>query len=131
MKRIIMEDAIIKAILKAENTLDSAKINLKHNQLLSAVSFSYFVYFWLVKAFLFKKDVFDETYHGIRNHFRQLYFDTNLIPSKYLIIWTELTNNRYKADYEIKCNFTKEEVQEMMTWTEEFLAFVKKNIDKL
>jgi uncharacterized protein (UPF0332 family) len=126
-----MENKISKAILKAENNYGAIHVNFKNGHLLSAVTFSYFTYFWLVKALLFKKDVYDETYHGIRGKFRELYFDTNLIPSKYLIIWSELTNNRYEADYEVKCNFTKEEVQEMITWTEEFLAFVKENIDKL
>jgi uncharacterized protein (UPF0332 family) len=126
-----MDVKITKAISKAEYNYESTQVNFKNGHLLSAVSSSYFTYFWLVKALLFKKEVFDETYHGIRNHFRQLYFNTNIIPSKYLIIWSELTNHRYEADYELRSSFTKEEVQEMITWTEDFLAFVKENIEKL
>ena len=60
-----------------------------------------------------------------------MYFDTNLIPSKYFIFWSELTKHREEADYELHSSFTKEEVQEMITWTEEFLDFVKENIEKL
>jgi len=40
-------------------------------------------------------------------------------------------NNRQDADDDLESDFTKEEVQEMITWTEEFLTFVKENIDKL
>jgi hypothetical protein len=35
------------------------------------------------------------------------------------------------ADYEAINDSTKEEVKEMITWTEDFLAFVKENIEKL
>jgi uncharacterized protein (UPF0332 family) len=125
-----MEVAVIKAIARAETTLDSAKINFEHNHLLSSVSCSYFAYFWLVKALLFRKNVFDETYKGIRRQFRELYVDTEIVPHKFVICWSEITNNREEADYELSPDFTNEDVQDMINYTEEFLGFVKGIIEK-
>ena len=38
---------------------------------------------------------------------------------------------RQNADYDLISSFTEEEIQEMIVWTEEFLTFVKENIEKL
>lgn len=38
---------------------------------------------------------------------------------------------RQNADYDLGSDFTKEEVQEMIDWTQEFLGYIKQNIEKL
>lgn len=50
-----MNIKITKAILKAEYNHGATQVNFKNGHLLSAVSSSYFTYFWLVKSLLFKK----------------------------------------------------------------------------
>ena len=122
---------IEKAILKAENNLEVAKMNKKLGYLLASVSSSYFAYFWLVKALLFKKEIFDETYRGIRNKFREIYLKTDIIPHKYGLYWSELTNYREEADYDLKSEFTREDIEAFINWTQEFLDYIKQNIEKL
>ena len=120
-----------KAILKAENNLESAKMNKKLGYLSASVSSSYFAYFWLVKALLFKKEIFDETYKGIRNKFRETYIKTDTIPYEYGLYWSELTNYREEADYDLNPEFTREDIEAFINWTQEFLDYIKQNIEKL
>ena len=54
-----------------------------------------------------------------------------MIPDKYGYYLSQLMTKRQTADYDIVSNFSEEEVQEMIVWTEEFLTFVKENIEKL
>ena len=67
----------------------------------------------------------------MKSKFSELYIKTGIIPEIYGKHLAKLMDYRQEADYDLESSFSEEEVQEMITWTEEFLAFVKENIDKL
>jgi uncharacterized protein len=80
---------------------------------------------------LFKKDIFVKSHNGVKTKFSELFIKTGIVPEKYGKNLSELMNDRQDADYDLESSFSEEEVQEMINWTEEFLDFVKENIDKL
>jgi uncharacterized protein (UPF0332 family) len=126
-----MDSNIELAILKSEDFLETGKDDLKANHILATVNRCYYAYFWLAKTLLFKKDIFVKTHNGVKSKFSELYIKTDIIPEIYGKNLAKLMDYRQVADYDLESNFTKEEVQEMINWTEEFLAFVKENIENL
>jgi uncharacterized protein (UPF0332 family) len=126
-----MDRNIELAILKSEDFLETGKDDLKANHISATVNRCYYAYFWLAKTLLFKKDIFVKTHNGVKSKFSELYIKTEIIPEIYGKHLAKLMDYRQEADYDLESNFSEEEVQEMIAWTEEFLAFVKKNIDKL
>jgi uncharacterized protein (UPF0332 family) len=126
-----MDKNIELAVLKSEDFLETGKDDLKANHILATINRCYYAYFWLARALLFKKDIFVKTHNGVKSKFSELYIKTDIIPEIYGKRLAKLMDYRQNADYDLENDFTKEEVQEMINWTEEFLAFVKENIDKL
>ena len=126
-----MESNLQNAILKADDFLETAKDNLKYNHLLAAVNRCYYSYFWVARGLLFEKNIFVKSHSGIKSKFSELFIKTQLIPDKYGYYLSQLMTKRQNADYDLVSSFTIEEVQEMIIWTEEFLDFVKENINKL
>ena len=80
---------------------------------------------------LFEKNIFVKTHSGVKSKFSELYIKTQLVPDKYGYYLSQLMMKRQNADYDLISCFTEEEIQEMIGWTEEFLTFVKENIEKL
>ena len=126
-----MEVNLQNAILKADDFLETAKDNVKLDHLLAAVNRCYYSYFWLARGLLFEKNIFVKTHSGVKSKFSELYIKTQLIPDKYGYYLSQLMTKRQTADYDLISSFSEEEVQEMINWTEEFLSFVKENIEKL
>lgn len=126
-----MDRNIELAILKSEDFLETGKDDLKSDHILAAVNRCYYAYFWLARTLLFKKDIFVKTHNGVKSKFSELYIKTDIIPEIYGKRLAKLMDYRQEADYDLESGFTEEEVQEMINWTEEFLAFVKENIEKL
>ena len=126
-----MDRNIELAILKSEDFLETSKDDLKADHILAAVNRRYYAYFWLAKTLLFKKDIFVKTHNGVKSKFSELYIKTDIIPEIYGKRLAKLMDYRQEADYDLESSFSEEEVQEMINWTEEFLNFVKENIDKL
>ncbi|PWK22949.1 uncharacterized protein (UPF0332 family) [Arcicella aurantiaca] len=117
--------------LKAYDTLESAKILLETGFESGAVNRIYYAYFWAVRGLLSQKDIFVKSHTGTQTKFAETYIKTGIIPEKYGKYLGRLEDKRTLADYEAINDFTKEEVKEMISWTEDFLAFVKENIEKL
>lgn len=126
-----MDRNIELAILKSEDFLETGKDDLKFNHILAAVNRCYYAYFWLAKTLLFKKDIFVKTHNGVKSKFSELYIKTDIIPEIYGKRLAQLMDYRQEADYNLESSFSEEEVKEMITWTEDFLAFVKENIENL
>jgi uncharacterized protein (UPF0332 family) len=126
-----MDRNIELAVLKSEDFLETGKDDLKANHISATVNRCYYAYFWLAKTLLFKKDIFVKTHNGVKSKFSELYIKTEIIPEIYGKYLAKLMDYRQEADYDLESSFSEEEVQEMINWTEEFLAFVKENIDKL
>jgi uncharacterized protein (UPF0332 family) len=126
-----MDKNIELAILKSEDFLETGKDDLKPNHILATVNRCYYAYFWLARALLFKKDIFVKTHNGVKSKFSELYIKTDIIPEIYGKHLSKLMDYRQVADYDLESHFTKEEVQEMIIWTEDFLAFIKENIENL
>jgi uncharacterized protein (UPF0332 family) len=117
--------------LKSYDILESAKVLLETGFEDGAVNRIYYAYFWAVKGLLSQKDIFVKSHSGTQAKFAETYIKTGIIPEKYGKYLGRLEDKRTLADYEAINDFTKEEVQEMITWTEDFLAFVKENTEKL
>ena len=117
--------------LKAYDTLESAKVLLETGFESGAVNRIYYAYFWAVRGLLSQKDIFVKSHTGTQTKLAEIYIKTGIIPEKYGKYLGRLEDKRTLADYEAINDFTKEEVQEMINWTEDFLTFVKENIEKL
>lgn len=126
-----MDKNIELEILRSEDLLDTAKDNVKINRPLVSVSSCYYACFWLARALISKQDVFVKTHTGVKSKFSELYIKTGLIPEIHGKTLSKLMDYRQDANYDLEPNFTEEKVQEMIVWTEEFLNFVKENIEKL
>lgn len=114
------------SLLKAFDNLESAKTLLKSGFEEGAVNRTYYAYFWVVRGLLPEKDILEKSHSGTQTKFAEHYTKTGIIPEKYGKYLGRLEDKRNLADFEVDTHFTKEEVQEMIGWTEEFLAFVKK-----
>ena len=125
-----MDRNIELAILKSEDFLETGKDDLKANHILATVNRCYYAYFWLAKALLFKKDIFVKTHNGVKSKFSELYIKTGIIPEIYGKNLAKLMDYRQEADYDLESDFTKDQVQEMIDWTQEFLDYIKQNIEK-
>jgi uncharacterized protein len=119
------------AIARSEDLIETAKDDFKLGHFLASVNRCYYAYFWLARTLLFKKNIFVKSHNGVKTKFSELFIKTKIVPEKYGKNLSELMNDRQDADYDLESSFTKEEVQEMINWTEEFLAFVKENIENL
>jgi uncharacterized protein (UPF0332 family) len=117
--------------LKSYDILESAKVLLETGFEDGAVNRIYYAYFWAVKGLLSQKDIFVKSHSGTQAKLAETYIKTGIIPEKYGKYLGRLEDKRTLADYEAINDFTKEEVLEMINWTEEFLSFVKENVDKL
>lgn len=126
-----MDKNIELAILRSEDLVETAKDNVKIDRLLVSVTSCYYACFWLAKALISKKEIFVKTHKGVKSKFSELYIKTGIIPEIYGKTLSKLMDYRQDADYDLEPDFKVEEVQEMITWTEDFLSFVKENIDKL
>ena len=126
-----MDRNIELAILKSEDFLETGKDDLKSNHISATVNRCYYAYFWLAKTLLFKEDIFVKTHNGVKSKFSELYIKTGIIPEIYGKHLAKLMDYRQEADYDLESSFSEEEVQQMTAWTEDFLAFVKENIEKL
>ena len=79
---------------------------------------------------LLEKDIFVKSHSGTQTKFAEHFIKTGIIPEKYGKYLGRLEDKRVLADYEVDIDFSKEDVQEMIEWTQEFLDYIKKNIDK-
>ena len=126
-----MDDNIDLAIERSEDLIQTAKDDFKLGHFLASVNRCYYAYFWLARTLLFKKEIFVKSHNGVKTKFSELFIKTGIVPEKYGKNLSELMNDRQDADYDLEANFTKEEVQEMIDWTQEFLDYIKQNIEKL
>jgi uncharacterized protein (UPF0332 family) len=126
-----MESNLQNAMEKAEDFLITAKDNLMYDHLLGAVNRCYYAYFWIVRGLLFEKDVFVKSHSGVKLKFSELFIKTQIIPDKYGYYLSKLMTKRQNADYDLGSDFTKEDVEEMITWTDDFLEYIKQNIERL
>ena len=118
------------SLLKAHNSLESAKALLEIGFEDGAVNRTYYAYFWAVRGLLLEKDIFVKSHSGTQSKFAEHFIKTRIIPEKYGKYLGRLEDKRVLADYEVGTNFTKAEVQEMIDWTQEFLDYIKQNIEK-
>lgn len=126
-----MDNKIGLAIERSEDLIQTAKDDFKLGHLLASVNRCYYAYFWLARTLLFKRDIFIKTHNGVKTKFSELFIKTGIIPEKYGKNLSELMSDRQDADYDLESKFTNEQVQEMIDWTEDFLEYIKQNIERL
>jgi uncharacterized protein (UPF0332 family) len=124
-------DDLEEEFLKVYDTLDSAKYLLEGGFKEGAVNRIYYAYFWAAKSLLYHKNVFVKSHSGTQSKFAEIFIKTGIIPEKYGKYLGILEDKRQLADYESTNDFAKEQIEEMINWTEEFLAYIKQNIEKL
>ena len=118
------------ALLKANDNLESAKALLEIGFEEGAVNRTYYAYFWAVRGVLLEKDIFVKSHSGTQSKFAEHFIKTGIVAEKYGKYLGRLEDKRVLADYEFDTHFSKEEVQEMIEWTQEFLDYIKQDIDK-
>lgn len=131
-KKITLDKNQFQDCLKlAEDRLDSAEILLKTGKYRDSISRSYYAFFDIVGALLATKGLIPKTHTGALRLFSLHFVKTEVFPKEYGRAMRELMEERQEADYEWKSKFDKEDAQEAINETKEFIKMVKNKIDQL
>lgn len=116
---------------RAEDSIESAKLNFKSDLLLASINRAYYTMFYYVSALLFTQNIFTKSHTGLLNKFNELFIKSGKIDSKYSKIIHKAFGYRQTADYELEVNISEEECKILIENAEEFYSVCKKYIENL
>jgi len=112
---------------KAKNTLSYAKSYIDDTTLDSTVNRIYYAMFYAVNALLITKGLYSSKHSGVRAIFNREIVNKGLIEKQWGEFFTDMFDRRQKGDYKDFVKFEKQEVEEWLKKSEEFIN----KIDKL
>ncbi len=109
----------------AKDELDCAK-NLANNGFYrGSVNHCYYTCLWLVRGLLTEKEVFTKSHNGAAMLFYEHYVKSGDVPREMASIVKKLLDERQEAQYDVRSNFTKEDVEEVIILAETFFDFIE------
>lgn len=96
-----------------------------------AVSRAYYAIFDAASAVLITKGLSAKTHAGVITLFNLHFVKTRKIPAKYIQSFRRAKEAREEADYEILKKFSKEETEEIIKMSKEFVNFIKEKFKKI
>jgi len=112
---------------KAKNTLSYAKSYIDDTTLDSTVNRIYYAMFYAVNALLITKGLYSSKHSGVRAIFNREIVNKGLIEKQWGEFFADMFDRRQKGDYKDFVEFEKQEVEEWLKKSEEFIN----KIDKL
>ena len=112
---------------KAKNTLSYAKSYIDDTTLDSTVNRIYYAMFYAVNALLITKELYSSKHSGVRSIFNREIVNEGLIEKQWGEFFTDMFDRRQKGDYKDFVKFEKQDVEEWLKKSEEFIN----KIDKL
>ncbi|NWF51632.1 MAG: HEPN domain-containing protein [Nitrospirae bacterium] len=108
--------------------LKSLKGNVRESIWRKSVSNIYYVFLNLFRAVLAEKSIYPKTHEGVERMFALHFVKGEAFPKKISAYFSNLMARRSEADYKFFIDFSKEDVQEYLTWLEEALPYFKSAI---
>lgn len=108
----------------AKEELDCAKNLLKDGFYRGAVNHCYYTCLWLVRGLLTEKEVYTKSHNGAAMLFYEHYVKTGQVPREMASTVKKLFDERQIAQYDIRGDFTENDVLEIITLAENFLLFI-------
>ena len=111
---------------KAKNTLSYAKSYVDDTTLDSTVNRIYYAMFYAVNALLITKGLYSSKHSGVRAIFNREIVNKGLIEKQWGEFFTDMFDRRQKGDYKDFVEFEKQEVEEWLKKSEEFINIIDK-----
>ena len=111
---------------KAKNTLSYAKSYINDTTLDSTVNRIYYAMFYAVNALLITKGLYSSKHSGVRSIFNREIVNEGLIEKQWGEFFTDMFDRRQKGDYKDFVEFEKQEVEEWLKKSEEFINIIDK-----
>jgi uncharacterized protein (UPF0332 family) len=122
-------EEIKKEIIRAEKSLNSAKILVKNNYFQDAISRCYYGILHAAKAALLVENINVSSHKAVRRLFGQQIIKTGKLDSKYAKILASIQDDRVRADYDVIYLAEEEDVKESLKIAEDFLNAIKEYLN--
>ena len=106
---------------KAKNTLSYAKSYIDDTTLDSTVNRIYYAMFYAVNALLITKGLYSSKHSGVRSIFNREIVNKGLIEKKWGEFFADMFDRRQKGDYRDFMKFEKQDIEEWLKKSEEFI----------
>jgi len=90
-----------------------------------AINRLYYSAFYAISAALLNYDIIVKSHSGVKSKFHELIIKPNKVDSKSGKLFNQLFDNRHDADYSDFVVFTKENVDDLIQRTKEFISEIK------
>ena len=107
---------------KAKNTLSDAKMYIENATPESTVNRIYYAIFYAVNALLISKGLSSAKHSGVRALFNREFVNKGLVEREWGEFYSDMFDRRQKADYKDFVTFEKEDVNEWLIRSEEFIS---------
>jgi uncharacterized protein (UPF0332 family) len=118
-------------IKEAESKLISATFLFEKNMYSDAISRAYYSMHYSARALLSTRNIFPKTHKGVIAQLGLEFVKEGIIEEYYLKAISTAREIRERADYGIGYEFTHEEAESVIEYSERFLGMVKKAIKEL
>jgi len=115
---------------KAKDTLENSRLNLNKGFLDGAVNRLYYSAFYVLMAYATLKGEKYKKHKGIKSFLSERIIKQGLLDKQYAKLYNRLYLLREKADYTPLSEFTYQQVEELLSQTEEFITEMERLIKK-
>ena len=116
-----MKDAFLKLLVKSERSIKTAESLLESDDIEFVAGRAYYAMFYIVEALLNEKDLLYRKHSGVHSAFGKHFVKTGEFDQKFHRWLLEAFNKRLMSDYSFEANITKQEAEEMIERSKEFL----------
>jgi uncharacterized protein (UPF0332 family) len=116
---------------KAKNTLSYAKSYIDDTTLDSTVNRIYYSMFYAVNALLITKGLYSSKHSGVRAIFNREIVNKGLIEKQWGEFFADMFDRRQKGDYKDFVKFEKQDVEEWLKKSEEFINKIEQLLQLL
>ena len=124
------DDYIHYRFKRAEESFDDALIMVDNKKWNAAINRLYYSCFYSVIALLLKNEMETKTHEGTRTMFGKEFIKSGIIDKKYGKLYSKLFDFRQKGDYGDLFDFDKDIVIPLIDQVKEFLAEIKRFVEK-
>ncbi|WP_080059557.1 HEPN domain-containing protein [Spirosoma aerolatum] len=127
---ITKDEIVTFRLLKADKDFKADQTLVAAQDWEVAINRLYYAAFHAVSALLFKCDIKVKAHSGAKAMLELHFVKTGLLTVEWWRFYAQLFNERNFSDYEDFVIFTAEDVLPLVPQTEEFIAVIKRIIDK-
>ncbi|MBN1328168.1 MAG: HEPN domain-containing protein [Candidatus Heimdallarchaeota archaeon] len=122
---------LIDYINKSERFLRTAKLVFEDGDYDSCVSRCYYGMFIIAEAVLLTKKISSSSHKGVISLIGQHFVKTGIFEKDIGKALNDIYDKRLLGDYNVGMNTTKEDAEEILTITEQFILTLKKYLDDI